>query len=112
MKLIISLIFFVFSIQTNAYGSSTEKKFINKLKQVSQEKQKFLKDISEREDICLSKFFSGTCLEKLDIDYETGIRDFELKNQEILRERRTFRAKIRETKRQKKMNRRDKTNLQ
>ena len=112
MKLIISLIFFGFSIQTNAYGSSTEKKFINKLKQVSQEKQKFLKEISEREDICLSKFFSGTCLEKLDIDYETGVRDFELRNQKILRARREFRARIRDMKRKKRTGVKDEISLQ
>ncbi|GIR49685.1 MAG: hypothetical protein CM15mP58_17820 [Burkholderiaceae bacterium] len=65
-----------------------------------------------RESECLAKFFSGKCLENLDIDYETGMRDFELRHQRILLERREFRADVREKKRLRRKEKRDQTSPQ
>ena len=112
MKISLSLIILFLSFQFDVYCNPVEKEFIRSLEQVHEEKEKFLEKISNREDECLAKFFSGTCLEKLDIDYESGIRDLELKNQEILRKRREYRAEIRGKRRQRKMETKNNANPQ
>ena len=82
-----------------AYANPIEEQFLEELNELKKERREFLNEISLRESKCLAKFFSGKCLENLDIDYETGMRDFELRRQNILLERREFRADIREKKR-------------
>ena len=93
-----------------AYANSVEKKFLEELNELKKERGEFLNEISLRETECLAKFFSGKCLENLDIDYEIGMRNFELRRQNILLERREFRADIREKKRLRRKEKREKAN--
>ena len=102
MKSNIYVFLILLIFQSKVFGMATDEDFSRRLKNIDFEKKKFLIQISEREDACLNKFFSGECLEKLDIDYEMGIRDFELKAQEILRKKREFSAENRKKRRKRK----------
>ena len=97
-------------LNSGAYANSVEEQFLEELNELNKERGEFLNEISLRETECLAKFFSGKCLENLDIDYEIGMRNFELRRQNILLERREFRADIREKKRLRKKEKREKTN--
>ena len=97
-------------LNSGAYANSVEKKFHEELNELKKERGEFLNEISLRETECLAKFFSGKCLENLDVDYEIEMRDFELRRQNILLERRKFRADIREKKRLRRKEKREKTN--
>ena len=97
-------------LNSGAYANSVEKQFLEQLNGLKKERGEFLNKISLRESECLAKFFSGKCLENLDVDYEIGMRDFELRRQNILLERREFRADIREKKRLRRKEKREKTN--
>ena len=97
-------------LNSGAYANSIEKKFLEELNELKKERGEFLNEISLRETECLANFFSGKCLENLDIDYEIGMRNFELRRQSILLERREFRADIREKKRLRRNEKREKTN--
>ena len=110
MKLILSSFLMFMCLHSDTNANPTEKKFLEELNDLKKERGEFLNEISLRENNCLAKFFSGKCLENLDIDYETGMRNFELRYQSILLERREFRADIRENKRLRKKEKRDKTN--
>ena len=94
------------------HADPTEEQFLEKLNELKKERKKFLNKISLRESECLAKFFSGKCLENLDIDYESGMRDLELRHQRILLERREFRSDIRKKKRLRRKEKRDQTSLQ
>ena len=102
MKLILRLFLTVMCLNFHAQANQNEDRFQEKLDELKKERKKFLNEISLRENKCLAKFFSGQCLENLDIDYETGMRDIELRRQTILLERREFSADIREKKKVKK----------
>ena len=54
------------------------------LKILNEKKKIFLNEISIKEKICLKRFFSSSCIEKLEIEYLEGLRRFDLKRQEIL----------------------------
>ena len=82
-----------------AQANPNEEQFLKEINELKKERGKFLNEISLRESECLARFFSGKCLENLDVDYEVGMRDFELRRQNILLERREFRADIREKQR-------------
>ena len=110
MRLILCSFSFLMFLNSGAYANSIEKKFLEELNELKKERGEFLNEISLRETECLAKFFSGKCLENLDIDYEIGMRNFELRRQNILLERREFRADIREKKRLRKKEKREKTN--
>ena len=110
MRLILCSFSIVMFLNSGAYANSVEKKFLEELNELKKERGEFLNEISLRETECLAKFFSGKCLENLDIDYEIGMRNFELRRQNILLERREFRADIREKKRLRKKEKREKTN--
>ena len=110
MRLILCSFSILMFLNSGAYAKSVEKQFLEELNELKKERGEFLNEISLRETECLAKFFSGKCLENLDIDYETGMRDFELRHQSILLERREFRADIREKKRLKRKEKRKKTN--
>ena len=110
MRLILCSFSILMFLNSGAYANSIEKKFLEELKELRKERGEFLNEISLRETECLAKFFSGKCLENLDIDYEIGMRNFELRRQNILLERREFRADIREKKRLRKKEKREKTN--
>ena len=97
-------------LNSGAYANSVEEQFLEKLNELNKERGEFLNEISLRESECLAKFFSGKCLENLDVDYEIGMRDFELRRQNILLERREFRADIRERQRLKRKEKREKSN--
>ena len=97
-------------LNPGAYANSVEKQFLEELNELKKERGEFLNEISLRESECLAKFFSGKCLENLDVDYEIGMRDFELRRQNILLERREFRADIREKKRLRRKEKLEKTN--
>ena len=97
-------------LNSGAYANSVEKQFLEELNDLKKERREFLNEISLRESECLAKFFSGKCLENLDVDYEIGMRDFELRRQNILLERREFRADIRERQRLKRKEKREKSN--
>ena len=99
MKLILRSFLIFICLNFCTHANPVEKQYQEELNQLKKEKKKFLNEISLRESACLAKFFSGKCLENLDIDYETGMRDFELRHQSILLERRKFRSDIREKKR-------------
>ena len=110
MRLILCSFSILMFLNSGAYANSIEKKFIEELNELKKERGEFLSEISLRETECLAKFFSGKCLENLDIDSEIGMRNFELRRQNILLERREFRADIREKKRLRKKEKREKTN--
>ena len=110
MKLILCSLLIFTGLDFGAHANSIEENFLEELNELKKERGKFLNEISLRENKCLAKFFSGKCLENLDIDFEIGMRDFELKHQSILLERRKFRADIREEKRRKRKEKRDKIN--
>ena len=110
MKLILCSFLMFMCLNFGAYANPIEKQFLEELNELKKERKKFLNEISLRENKCLAKFFSGKCLENLDIDYEIGMRDFELRRQNILLERREFRADIREKKRLRRKEKREKTN--
>ena len=110
MRLILCSFSIVMFLNSGAYANSVEKKFLEELNELKKERGEFLNEISLRETECLAKFFSGKCLENLDIDYEIGMRNFELRRQNILLERREFRADIREKKRLRRNEKRKKTN--
>ena len=110
MRLILCSFSILMFLNSGAYANSIEKKFLEELNELKKERGEFLNEISLRETECLAKFFSGKCLENLDIDYEIGMRNFELRRQNILLERREFRADIREKKRLRRKEKREKTN--
>ena len=112
MKLVFILFIMFMCLNSYAQANPTEEQFQEKLDKLKKEKKNFLNEISSRENKCLAKFFSGQCLENLDIDYETGMRNLELMRQSILLERREFRADIREKKRLRKKEQRNKTSPQ
>ena len=109
MKLIPHLFCMFMFLNFGIYANPTEERLQEKLSELKKERQKFLNEISLRESKCLARFFSGQCLENLDIEYETGIRDIELRRQSILHEKREFRAGIREKKRLKRKEKLDET---
>ena len=84
-KKIIILLFFLFCTSN---GFSVELVDVqiekDKLTKLDLEKKNFLKKISIKEKICLRKFFSSSCMEKLEIEYLKGLRRYNLKRQEIL----------------------------
>ena len=110
MRIILCLFSMFMCLNPGAYANSVEKQFLEELNELKKERGEFLNEISLRESECLAKFFSGKCLENLDIDYEIGMRDFELRRQNILLERREFRADIREKKRLRRKEKLEKTN--
>ena len=110
MRLILCSFSILMFLNSGAYANSIEKKFLEELNELKKERGEFLNEISLRETECLAKFFSGKCLENLEVDYEIGMRNFELRRQNILLERREFRADIREKKRLRKKEKREKTN--
>jgi len=110
MRLILCLFSILMFLNSGAYANSIEKKFLEELNELKKESGEFLNEISLRETECLAKFFSGKCLENLDIDYEIGMRNFELRRQNILLERREFRADIRKKKRLRRKEKREKAN--
>ena len=110
MRLILCSFSIVMFLNSGAYANSVEKKFLEELNELKKERGEFLNEISLRETECLAKFFSGKCLENLDIDYEIGMRNFDLRRQNILLERREFRADTREKKRLRRKEKREKTN--
>jgi len=110
MRLILCLFSIFMLLNSCVYANSVEKKFLEELNELKKERGEFLNEISLRETECLAKFFSGKCLENLEVDYEIGMRDFELRRQNILLERREFRADIREKKRLRRKEKREKTN--
>ena len=95
-----------------ANANPIEEQFLEELNALKKERGEFLNKISLKEGECLARFFSGKCLENLDIDYETGMRDFELRRQNILLKRRQFRADVREKRRLRRKEKRDKTTSQ
>ena len=111
MKPILRLFSMLMFLNFSAHGDQIEEQFLEELNDLKKERKEFLNKISLRESNCLAKFFSGKCLENLDVDYENGIRDFELREQRILLERRKFRADLREKKRLRRKGQQDKTNL-
>jgi len=110
MRLILCSFSILMFLNSGAYANSVEKQFLEELNELKKERGEFLNEISLRETECLAKFFSGKCLENLDIDYEIGMRDFELRRQNILLERREFRADIRMKKRLRRKEKREKAN--
>ena len=111
MRLILRSIFMFMCLNSGAYANSVEKQFLEELNELKKERRDFLNEISLREGECLAKFFSGKCLENLEVEYEIGMRDFELRRQNILLERREFRADIRKKKRLRRKEKREKANL-
>ena len=110
MRLILCSFSMFICLNSGAYANSVEKQFLEELNDLKKERREFLNEISLRESECLAKFFSGKCLENLDVDYEIGMRDFELRRQNILLERREFRADIRERQRLRRKEKREKSN--
>ena len=74
------------------------------LERINEEKIFFLSVISSREDACLLKFFSGDCLERLDVDYQEGMRRFNMRRQEVFKGKRREKVKVRREKRGKNLN--------
>ena len=74
------------------------------LEKINEEKNLFLSVISSREDACLLKFFSGDCLERLDVDYQEGMRLFNMRRQDVFKAKRREKVKVRREKRGKNLN--------
>ena len=110
MKLILYSLLIFTGLDFGAHANSIEENFLEELNELKKERGKFLNEISLRENKCLAKFFSGKCLENLEVDYEIGMRDFELRRQNILLERREFRADTRKKKRLRRKEKREKAN--
>ena len=110
MRLILCSFSMFMCLNSGVYANSVEKQFLEELNELKKERREFLNEISLRESECLAKFFSEKCLENLDVDYEVGMRDFELRRQNILLERREFRADIREKQRLRRKEKREKIN--
>ena len=87
-----------FLVAKNLKGTDFE------LEKINEEKKMFLNTISSREDACLLKFFSGDCLERLDVDYQEGMRRFNMRRQEVFKAKRREKVKIRREKREKNLN--------
>ena len=111
MRLILCSFSMFICLNSGAYANSVEKQFLEELNDLKKERREFLNEISLRESECLAKFFSGKCLENLEVEYEIGMRDFELRRHNILLEKREFRADIRKKKRLRRKEKREKTNL-
>ena len=109
MRLILFSVLIFMSLSFGTHANPIEEQFLEELNELKKERREFLNEISLRESKCMARFFSGKCLENLDIDYETGMRDFELRHQRILLKRREFRAGLREKKRLRRKEKRDKT---
>ena len=112
MKLVLFSFLIFIGFNFGAQANPNEEHFLEELNELKKERVEFLNEISLRESECLAKFFSGKCLENLDIDYESGMRDLELRHQRILLERREFRSDIRKKKRLRRKQKRDQTSLQ
>jgi hypothetical protein len=91
-------IFSNFLVAKNLKGTDFE------LEKINEEKKMFLNTISSREDACLLKFFSGDCLERLDVDYQEGMRRFNMRRQEVFKAKRREKVKVRREKRGKNLN--------
>ena len=87
-----------FLVAQNLKGTDFE------LEKINEEKIIFLSVISSREDDCLLKFFSGDCLERLDVDYQEGMRLFNMRRQEVLKAKRREKVKVRREERGKNLN--------
>ena len=87
-----------FLVAQNLKGTDFE------LKKINEERKEFLSTISSREDACLLKFFSGDCLERLDVDYQEGMRRFNMRRQEVFKAKRREKVKVRREKRAKNLN--------
>ena len=74
------------------------------LEKINEEEMFFFSVISSREDDCLLKFFSGDCLERLDVDYQEGMRRFNMRRQEVFKAKRREKVKVRRGKRGKNLN--------
>ena len=95
-KVSFSALVFVYS---NFLAAQNQKGTDFELERINEEKNFFLSVISSREDACLLKFFSGDCLERLDVDYQEGIRRFNMRRQEVFKAKRREKVKIRREKR-------------
>ena len=109
MRLVLHSFLIIMCLNFEVHANPTEERFLGELNKLKKERGEFLNEISLRESECLARFFSGQCLENLDIEYETGMRDIELRRQSILHKRREFRASIREKKRLRRKEKRDET---
>ena len=89
----LAFIYSNFLVAQNLKGTDSE------LEKINEEKNIFLSLISAREDDCLLKFFSGDCLERLDVDYQEGMRRFNMRRQEVFKAKRRERVKVRREKR-------------
>jgi hypothetical protein len=51
------------------------------LEQIERERLAFAREISQREQVCLKKFFSASCLDKVTTDHLQGMREFDLRRE-------------------------------
>ena len=51
------------------------------LERIEQERRIFQREISQREQVCLKKFFSASCLDKVTTDHLQGMREFDLRRE-------------------------------
>ena len=91
-------------IYSNFLAAQNLKGIDFELERINEEKNVFLSVISSREDACLLKFFSGDCLERLDVDYQEGMRRFNMRRQEVFKGKRREKVKVRREKRGKNLN--------
>tara|TARA_A100001015_G_scaffold314488_1_gene424032 strand:- start:9583 stop:9945 length:363 start_codon:yes stop_codon:yes gene_type:complete len=98
--------FCIFSILIFSVGftaeSLEEKVGQKKIEVLKIKKKEFLNEIKESEKKCLLKIFSAPCLKKLQIKHDNGIREFELKKQNIKTRIRRHEAEKRKLRRDKK----------
>ncbi|OUT98214.1 MAG: hypothetical protein CBC01_03935 [Betaproteobacteria bacterium TMED41] len=97
----IVLNFFSLKVFSNEINTSKEGQM--SLENLKIQKKIFLSEVSKKENYCLELFLSGPCLEKLIIEHDTKMREFELKKQEIARKIRRYEANLRKEKREKKL---------
>jgi hypothetical protein len=72
------------------------------LEQIERERLAFAREISQREQTCLKKFFSASCLDKVTTDHLRGMREFDLRREAERQALREIDAELRARSRERK----------
>jgi hypothetical protein len=72
------------------------------LERLERERLAFQREISQREQACLKKFFSASCLDKVTTDHLQGMREFDLRREAERQALREIDAEIRARSRERK----------
>jgi len=88
--------------------AQAEKVTLNaRLDQIETDRLAFQKDLAQREEACLKRFFSGSCMDKIRTEHLTQMRAFDLQREETLQKIRDLDAEIRSRSREQRIEERD-----